>query len=251
MQNQSVVGVGNPLPSVLLLDLDDTIIEDSGGAGRVERLWRAACAGPADQGGLDADALYSAIDAYRTWYWSDLDRHRVGRADLRAASAHIVDQALRTLGVADPALARRISDDYRDRRDSDLCLLPGATEALTAFVENGCRLALVTNGTAADQRGKVVRFGLAQYFAHIQIEGEFGLGKPAPEVYRYALAALRATPADAWMVGDNLEWDVAAPQRVGIRGVWVDVAGSGLPPGCGVCPDQVITALDELLRGTS
>ena len=31
------------------------------------------------------------------------------------------------------------------------------------------------------------------------------------------------------MVGDNLEWDVAAPQRLGMSGVWIDARGRGLP----------------------
>jgi putative hydrolase of the HAD superfamily len=235
------------LPPVLLLDLDDTIVDDAGGSDTVERLWRAACLEAARARGLDADALYQAIDTCRTWYWNDPERHRVGRADIRAASAHIVDQSLRKLGVVDQTFARRISDDYRDRREAALCLFPGAREAIEAFVASGIRLALVTNGTAADQRGKIARFGLEQYFAHIQIEGEFGLGKPAPEVYLHVLAQLDAAAVDAWMVGDNLEWDVAAPQQLGIRGVWVDLAASGLPPDCGVCPDQIITALNQLL----
>src|SRR2546426_7554913 len=34
----------------------------------------------------------------------------------------------------------------------------------------------------------------------------------------------------AWMVGDHLEWDVGAPQRLGLSGVWVDRGGRGLPP---------------------
>ena len=33
------------------------------------------------------------------------------------------------------------------------------------------------------------------------------------------------------MVGDNLEWDVAEPQRQGIYGIWIDIRGRGLPPG--------------------
>jgi len=238
---------GNQLPLVLLIDLDDTIIDDSGNPATVERLWRAACDEPAVLAGLDPDALYQTIERYRTWYWADPERARVGRADLRAAGAHFVDQALRTLGVADPGFARRISDDYRDRRDAALCLLPGALAALQAFVARGCRLAMVTNGAASHQRAKIARFGLDQYFAHIQIEGEFGVGKPAPEVYWHALTQLGARPADAWMVGDNLEADVAAPQRLGIRGIWVDRYDDGLLPECGVHPDRVITALDQLL----
>jgi putative hydrolase of the HAD superfamily len=49
------------------------------------------------------------------------------------------------------------------------------------------------------------------------------------------------------MVGDNLEWEVAAPQRLGIFGVWHDHLGAGLPPGSAVKPDRIIERLPELL----
>ena len=49
------------------------------------------------------------------------------------------------------------------------------------------------------------------------------------------------------MVGDNLEWDVAAPQRLGIVGIWLDVLGTGLPEASAVTPDRIIRSLSELL----
>jgi putative hydrolase of the HAD superfamily len=55
-------------------------------------------------------------------------------------------------------------------------------------------------------------------------------------------------PEEAWMVGDNLEWDVAAPQRLGLRGVWVDGPGQGLPRGADVVPHRVIRVFPELLE---
>ena len=53
-----------------------------------------------------------------------------------------------------------------------------------------CSLALVTNGAAETQRAKIERFELAHRFHHIQIEGEFGQGKPELAVYRHALERL-------------------------------------------------------------
>ena len=50
-----------------------------------------------------------------------------------------------------------------------------------------------------------------------------------------------------WMVGDNLEWDVAAPMRHGLTGIWLDRAERGLPPTAQVRPDRIILSLDELV----
>ncbi len=231
-------------PHTLLVDLDDTVI-DYGGS--TVPSWRAVCEWAVSQAPeLRADALYSAIDRVRRWYWSDPERHRQGRADLRAASRRIVQQALDELGCERVGLAPAIAERYRDLRDESVHLLPGAVDALEQLRGRGVRLGLVTNGTAADQRAKIERFDLARHFDHILIEGEFGCGKPDLRVYRAAMDALAARPEDTWFVGDNLEWDVAAPQRLGLWGIWVDRARAGLPTGTTVQPDRIVRALAEL-----
>ena len=137
-------------------------------------------------------------------------------------------------------------------------LVPGAVEALRqpSFRSHGIALAMITNGASTTQRAKIERFHLAPYFDHILVEGELGFGKPEPEVYLKAMAALRSSPADTWCVGDNLEWEVAAPQRVrrlkavasrlGIYSVWVDPTGAGPPPGSPVRPDRTVASIAEL-----
>ena len=60
------------------------------------------------------------------------------------------------------------------------------------------------------------------------------------------MAALNSSPADTWCVGDNLEWEVAAPQELGIYSVWVDPTGVGPPAGSGVKPDRTVSSIAEL-----
>ena len=72
------------------------------------------------------------------------------------------------------------------------------------------------------------------------------MGKPDEAVYRHALQALGAVPTEASMVGDHLEWDVGAPQQLGLRGVWMDRGGRGLPSGSTVRPHRIIRSLEEL-----
>jgi HAD superfamily hydrolase (TIGR01458 family) len=47
------------------------------------------------------------------------------------------------------------------------------------------------------------------------------VGKPSPEFFTTALAALSASPEQALMIGDDLEADVLAAQRAGLTGVLV------------------------------
>jgi putative hydrolase of the HAD superfamily len=49
------------------------------------------------------------------------------------------------------------------------------------------------------------------------------------------------------MVGDNLEWEIAAPQRLGIYAIWHDGYGEGLHPDSPIRPDRIIRRLSELL----
>ncbi len=228
----------------VLFDLDDTIIDFTGNQ---EWAWQEACRAAAERvSGLDPLRLRETIRTVADWYWGDPVRHREGRRDLRAASAGIVRTSLERLGVAAPAaLPRAVADHYRDLRDGGLALVDGATDLLAALRAAGTPLALVTNGTQSDQRAKLERFDLERHFDHIQIEGEFGAGKPEEPVYHAALAALGVPAERATFVGDNLEWDVAAPMRVGMQAVWVDVAGGGLPGGA-AAPARVVRRVTEL-----
>ena len=226
-------------PDAMLVDLDDTIIDYRSG---VDPCWRLVCADAAARvRGLDADDLFQQIRRTREWFWSDPERHRIGRADLRSASAGIVRQSLQKLGFDLPDTARDLARSYQAKRDERAELISGAVEALQRFRSHGIRLAMITNGPSAGQRAKIER-----YFDHILIEGELGFGKPEPRVYVTAMAALRSDPADTWCVGDNLDWEVAAPQRLGIHSVWVDPAGAGPPTGSDVPPDRIVTSIAEL-----
>jgi putative hydrolase of the HAD superfamily len=115
-----------------------------------------------------------------------------------------------------------------------------------ALRARGVKLALITNGEAREQRRKITRFDLAPLFDCVIVEGEFGAGKPDPAVYAHALDSLGATPDQAWMVGDNLEWEVAVPKQLGLYTVWVDFAQQGLPPDALAQPDRIIHNLAEL-----
>ena len=227
----------------VLLDLDDTLLDYTGG---VEGFWAGACRAVGGPAGIDVEALVPAVEASRRWFWSDPERHARERVRMLEAWTKIAERALESLRLVAPGLGLEIARDFAARRREAMALFPDALPCLERLRAEGAALGLVTNGDASMQRDKIERFALAPFFDVVVIEGEFGVGKPDPAVYRHALAALRAAPADTVMVGDNLDWDVAAPQRLGVAGVWLDRPGGGLPAGSPVRPDRTIRSLTDL-----
>lgn len=227
----------------MLLDLDDTLLDYSGG---VDDSWANACRACCAPDGVDATRLIEALRPTRRWFWDDPLRHKTERTDMPGAWRKIVAYALERLGPPDEALADAIARDYAARRRERMRLFPDALACLDRLRGRGLGLALVTNGDARQQRYKIERWDLARYFDAIVIEGEFGTGKPDEVVYRHALGKLGVAPTDAAMAGDHLEFDVDAPQRLGLRGVWIDREGHGVPPDSAVLPWRIVRSLDEL-----
>jgi putative hydrolase of the HAD superfamily len=241
---------GAPRPRAILFDLDDTILS---AYGRPEPAWLAVAEEfTAELAPITPLDLVRAVLAEARGLWADADSHRHWRMRLFEARRETVARAFARLardGGRVPArdVADRLADRFSHSREEQLSLFPRAHEVVDALKARGLRLALVTNGEADLQRAKVDRFALAHRFDHVQIEGEHGFGKPEERAYVHAMGALGVTPPETWMVGDNLEWEVVAPQRLGIYAVWHDHLGKGLPEGSEARPDLIIRSLGELL----
>ena len=240
------------LPQAILFDLDDTILP---AYGRPEQAWPVVVATfAAELGPLTADELAAAIVAVARAFWADGSHEGYWRMRLAEARRTIVARAFAGLAAAgrpvpSAATGDRLADRFSAYREEQMCLFPDALLVIDTLRSHGVRLALVTNGAAEPQRGKIIRFDLTHRFDHIQIEGEHGFGKPDERAYRHAMRALDVEPQNTWMVGDNLEWEVVAPQRLGIHAIWHDPIGQGLPPGSPIRPDRIIRRLTELLPG--
>lgn len=74
------------------------------------------------------------------------------------------------------------------------------------------------------------------------------LGKPSPEYFAAACEALDADPELTWMVGDDVEGDIAGAQRYGLRTILVRT-GKFRPDDverAGVRPDAIVNSVANL-----
>jgi len=247
---------------VVLFDLDDTLIADEtvsrsameasarfaaklhgadttrflADARRISTvLWRdnpaiAYCAeiGITAEECLWGDFSAEAVPSLPPWALSF--RHALFDAVLREQDLHGDDGAL----AAEFASSRR-----RLQR-----LMPNAKETL-ARLKPAFQLGLLTNGDPGLQREKIETSGLAPFFDAITVSGDYGIGKPRPELFHILLQKLGAAPAAATMVGNSLARDIAGARNAGLaRTVWLQVPGS--EEFAEVTPDHTITGLHEL-----
>ncbi|MFN3276198.1 MAG: HAD family hydrolase [Paracoccus sp. (in: a-proteobacteria)] len=235
-------------PKAILFDLDDTILTEG------DRLiilllvaeklaHRLVPYSPV----AIAHALENALEAF----WSSPTHSKTARLGshigIRQARELVISNTLQKLNLPDTHVGPVFCDLFSQARTASARMYDGARITLETFRQMNVRLALVTNGAADVQREKLERFNLTPLFDHVQIEGEMGFGKPDEQTYLHAMKAMDVEPAGTWMVGDNLEWEVAAPQRLGIRAIWHDHRRRGLPPDCHVQPDHIILEWSELL----
>lgn len=102
-----------------------------------------------------------------------------------------------------------------------------------------------TLGFATNGNSRAERCGLARGFAFELYAHENGLPKkPAPEFYAAVVTAAGVPAERIVYVGGLWEHDVVAPQRAGLRSVWLNRLGLPRPLGC--TPDAEVSSLTEL-----
>jgi putative hydrolase of the HAD superfamily len=209
------------LSRAILVNLDDTILVAFGPS---QSQWQGTIAAFADRlGAIEVTVIAAAIQAASTELWADPAQHKYWRHRIGEARRRIVATAFAALAAAGhpvppEVVGDALADAYNTLHDEELSMFPDAHETLDRLKELGVKLALImmTNGAAETQRAKVVRFALEHRFDHIQIKGEHGFGKPEERAYKHAMEVLGVGRHETWMVGDNLEWEIVAPKRLGI-----------------------------------
>lgn len=251
--------------TTILLDLDDTILLDDAAT---EVAFEATARLAEQEAGVDPERLIGEIHRISAEIWESgpfpdwLDG--IGTSEIEGLRARFEGddphwaemrewgpgfrleswtRALAACGVDDESLGRKLDSRFEQERGEANPFVPGADEALKALAER-FRLGIVTNGIPDVQRTKLENTGLADRFETIVVSGEIGCGKPNKRIYDVALEGIGSTAGETIMVGDNFRRDVAGPQEIGIRGVWISIGRPSPDPS--VTPWLTIESLAEL-----
>jgi len=251
----------------LIFDLDDTLVVEEASA---EEAFLQTCELARRRYGIDPAALHATLrrTCRRFWHnspartycveigissWEGLWARFHGRDEnlqiLRAwAPRYRRDswlQALREHGVDDEAFAVELAETFGVQRRKLHIVYDDVRPTLEYFGRSH-RLGLLTNGAPDLQREKIEGAGIARYFDDIVVSGDVGVGKPNPRIYEIMLSRLNVAPHQTVMIGNSLTSDVAGPQRVGMKAVWLNRAGHAHADG--VTPDLEVPNLNELQR---
>jgi putative hydrolase of the HAD superfamily len=164
----------------------------------------------------------------------------------RGVRRYVWSQALKAARLPDDEdWVGEVAEFYIEERTRACQWLPGAKETLTQLKER-YRLGLITNGATEIQRQKVERLDLASFCATIHIAEESGCSKPDPRIFRRAMGALEASPAESLMVGDRPETDIIGARNCGMRTAWIPMDERGPWPYPHFEPDWTIASVVEL-----
>jgi FMN hydrolase / 5-amino-6-(5-phospho-D-ribitylamino)uracil phosphatase len=222
MTSHGLQGQFDPLPELVLFDLDNTLCDYDGA-----RLTRTRYAlGPVFD---ELEQLEQVVnEAFSTP--TDGDEHFT---DIMAAH-----------GVTDPALVEAVRARYIEDRYRGLALFAEALEVVSA-VANVAQIGMITNGPSAIQRPKIELLQIEAHFPVIVISEEAGAWKPDPRIFEIALDRCGVPAQRAVYVGDSAEHDIPGAHAAGLRAVWVNRSGIRWPGGRP--PDAEIRDLYGLL----
>ena len=223
---------------VILFDADNTLFDFDKAEERALRLTLEAYGWPFDP---VAEGLYLAINRA---LWQRFDQGQVSQEWLVVERFAAFQRIMG--GDRDPAEINRF---YLARLAEGAYLLPGAEELCRRLKED-FTLAIITNGVARVQRGRLARSPLWGLIPRLFISEEIGASKPQRAFFDAVIQAMGIRdPRRAAVVGDNLLTDVKGGLDAGMDAVWFN-------PGClpnrtevhPTCEVDSFTALEAALR---
>ena len=125
---------------------------------------------------------------------------------------------------------------------------PDAEAVLRTLQARGYRMGIIANQPPGSAQ-RLARFGLRDYFDVICASAEEGVDKPDPALFRRALTRAGCAPADAVMIGDRTDNDVAPAKSLGMQTVLIrqGYGGYHIVHHEGEIPDATVDSLPELL----
>jgi len=233
-------------PELILFDLDDTLMAYDIVSNEA---WDKATDQFIQENGIKTEKaiLLEKILEEKEKYRNDPERFRIGRQNIYNSRREIVKLALKDFLNIEDNILERFADNHTRIFESLWYLFDDTIETLEKIKKLNLKIGIVSNGTSENQRRKLKRFDIEKYFDYFYIEGELGYGKPDIRVYEKMLQETKIDSKKIIMVGDHLEWDIEAPQKLGIYSIWMNPGRLNIED-LQIKPDRTIYKISDILK---
>lgn len=200
---------------VVVFDIDGTLMDHAASARTALESWAASL------------GHSMSPDLASTWTQAE-HRHFTAWHDGRISFA---EQRRRRLRDVLPLMGERVGSDaqldemfegYLSAYESAWQPYPDVTACLEALTAGGRTLAVLSNGSDEQQRKKLQRIGVADYFSHVLTAESLSVAKPDPGAFQATAQALGCGPDECLNVGDDYALDVVAARAAGWSAIHLD-----------------------------
>lgn len=132
------------------------------------------------------------------------------------------------LGVDPHRLPSGFEEEYLDICPTKPHLFPHAHETLS-YLKEKYHLHLISNGFREACEKKIASSDLAKYFQSITISEVFGVNKPDPRIFEYAVQQGGTKKQSSVMIGDNIDADVRGALRFGMDAIFFNPEAKETP----------------------
>lgn len=132
-----------------------------------------------------------------------------------------VDVVVSELGLQKEKYKQKFLEIYRCHKP-DIKLNENVYEVLSKLKKDNKKLGLITDGRPEGQHNKIEALGIADFFNKIIITDELGgydYRKPNPLAFNIMKKSLNLRYEDMCYIGDNINKDFVAPEKLGIISV--------------------------------
>lgn len=193
----------------VLLDVDNTLLDFDGS--EVEALLAT----------LKAYGYPTTEESFRVYHrgnrslWDAFERGEISQEEVLARRFQCFMEDMG--GDHDPIV---MNQEYMNQLAQQRKMLPGAEEFCHQLAST-CTLAIVTNGVAQVQRGRLDHSSIRTFFSHVFISAELGHQKPSREFFDIVCRELSIVDRSrAVIVGDSLSSDIQGGINAGIDTIW-------------------------------
>ncbi|KGR75759.1 HAD family hydrolase [Ureibacillus sinduriensis] len=230
--------------NTIIFDLDDTLLWDKQS---IKTAFEKTCAYAHEKCGVDPAKLEEAVrlearklyESYETYDYTVLiginpfeglwgtfddstDSFQKMKEIIPTYRKEAWTKGLMVLGIEEPTLGAELGERFVEERKKSPFVYEDTYAVLDAL-KHDYQLVLLTNGAPSLQNLKLeITPEILPYFDHVIISGDFGKGKPDPELFEFMMAKAGITAKEGIMVGDNLNTDIKGSASVGMRNVWIN-----------------------------